>query len=614
MQGLQGFQGLTGAGTQGSQGPQGLQGNQGFQGITGAGVQGPQGIQGPSSAGADIFAATRVVSLIAGDGTDLTVAAAIAALPAEGGRIYVKQGTYTLAATNSLPDKPVDIIGSGDGTIFDLTTSAIAAFTIPDILTARRAYTFQNFKVIGNSTANQRIVDVADSNFFAVTTIERVNTEGIKYPIELSGGGFSTSDSMLVDVKDCWWVPVAAGDGSMINPTGGASAMTVTFWNTNFYDSNDNTIGGFVNNDSFTGLDVIFYDCNISWTTEDGLNTVHAERSRIFNYLGQDVATNANSIFIGGLAPDDDNIHPSCAFVNCNVVGMSWIFGEQVTATGGWWDMTTLTAEVVNGKCTLDGVVFRTASGVPQFPHFGTTPTAFIRDGGELNIIGCRFTNPGNLVERYIEAADSMYIAYCAFANMAAGATHSGIHVTGPNNIIIGNDFDGLWAAPPLKEEGANVEGNNYSDNIGLNGNGGTESVYVTPSNVSPSTFNGSALFHATGSTTDALVAIKMTLSGLGTSDSGTRINPAGLIGQGTIKNTGAQSMDVKETVTDAFGVTDSVTTTVTAGNDLLLSMAVNITTARPPYVSYKIEVKSTAAGVPTTYSYQHTMNSEVTW
>jgi len=107
---------------------------------------------------------------------------------------------------------------------------------------------------------------------------------------------------------------------------------------------------------------------------------------------------------------------------------------------------------------------------------------------------------------------------------------------------------------------------------------------------------------------------IKMTLSGLGTSDSGTRINPAGLTGQGTIKNTGAQSMDVKETVTDAFGVTDSVTTTVTAGKDLLLTMAVNINTARPPYVSYKIEVKSTAAGVPTTYSYQHTMNSEVTW
>ena len=144
--------------------------------------------------------------------------------------------------------------------------------------------------------------------------------------------------------------------------------------------------------------------------------------------------------------------------------------------------------------------------------------------------------------------------------------------------------------------------------------NGGTESVYVGPSTVSPSTFNGSAGFNATGATTDAFVTIKLTLSGLGTSDTGLRVNPMGLIGQGTIKNAGANSMNVRETVTDLFGVTSSVTTPVAAGNDLLLSMAVNIGTARPPYKEYKIEVKSTTAGNPTTYNYRHCMNSEVTW
>src|SRR4029079_17234037 len=111
----------------------------------------PTGLKwAPGGAGSDIFAATRVVSLIPGDGTDLTIAAAIAALPAEGGRLYVKPGESTLGAPTSLPDKPVDIIGSGDGTIFDLTTSAIAAFTIPDILTERRSYTFPHLKAIGN--------------------------------------------------------------------------------------------------------------------------------------------------------------------------------------------------------------------------------------------------------------------------------------------------------------------------------------------------------------------------------------------------------------------------------------------------------------------------------
>src|SRR4029079_15712140 len=119
LQGNQGNQGLTGSqGNQGNQGNAGAQGNQGNQGT--AGTQGFQGFQGPSNAGADIFAATRVVSLIPGDGTDLTIAAAIAALPAEGGYIYVKQGTYPQAATLTMPDKPVIIRGSGDGTVISL--------------------------------------------------------------------------------------------------------------------------------------------------------------------------------------------------------------------------------------------------------------------------------------------------------------------------------------------------------------------------------------------------------------------------------------------------------------------------------------------------------------
>src|SRR6185295_12699539 len=182
---------LTGRSSQfvdgGGGGPQGNQGFQGIQGFQGFGFQGSQGPQG-GGAGSDIFAATRVVSLIAGDGTDLTVAAAIAALPAEGGRIYVKQGTYALTVTNTLPDKPVDIIGSGDGTIFDLGANAIAAFTISDGLTAQRNYSFQNFKVTGTSVANQRFLEVSDSNAFGIPTVKSIRTEGIQIPINITDG------------------------------------------------------------------------------------------------------------------------------------------------------------------------------------------------------------------------------------------------------------------------------------------------------------------------------------------------------------------------------------------------------------------------------------------
>jgi hypothetical protein len=83
--------------------------------------------------------------------------------------------------------------------------------------------------------------------------------------------------------------------------------------------------------------------------------------------------------------------------------------------------------------------------------------------------------------------------------------------------------------------------------------------------------------------------------------------NQKGVIGIGTVKNTGGvNSMDVRETVTDAFGVTASVTSVVAPGADLLLNPEVNKGAARPSYVSYMVEVRSTVAGTPTTYDLSH--------
>lgn len=235
--GNQGNQGVAGTGVQGPQGNIGVQGNQGNQGAVGAGVQGNQGnqgIAGTGTAGAqgpqgllspDIFAATRVVSLIAGDGTDLTIAAAIAALPAEGGKIYVKQGTYPQAATLTIPaGKPVVIAGSGSGTIIDLGANAIAAFTIPTGAATNTQVTLSDFKVLGTEVANQTLCEYADANGLTELHINRVNTVGVQKTINVTAGSIATStpgqDDVRIHMTQCRIRPISTGTSVMLsNPS-----------------------------------------------------------------------------------------------------------------------------------------------------------------------------------------------------------------------------------------------------------------------------------------------------------------------------------------------------------------------------------------------------------
>src|SRR5258705_1348785 len=139
-----GFQGFGGGG--------GARGRDGAPGPAGAvGPVGPIGPQGPPGPGPDLFAATRFVSLIPGYGTDLTIAAAIAALPAEGGYIYIKQGIYNIAASLIPTNKPIIFLGSGDGTILNLGANVISAFTIA----FDQRYSFGRFRILGGGVAGQ---------------------------------------------------------------------------------------------------------------------------------------------------------------------------------------------------------------------------------------------------------------------------------------------------------------------------------------------------------------------------------------------------------------------------------------------------------------------------
>ena len=99
----------------------------------------------------------------------------------------------------------------------------------------------------------------------------------------------------------------------------------------------------------------------------------------------------------------------------------------------------------------------------------------------------------------------------------------------------------------------------------------------------------------STGSTTNAYVTIF------------THTNPRGLVGVGTIKNTdGANTLTVKETVTDAFGTSTNTTTDVAPGNYYILNPQAAIDTARPPYVSYAVAVIDKVGGSHATYELHH--------
>jgi hypothetical protein len=137
--------------------------------------------------------------------------------------------------------------------------------------------------------------------------------------------------------------------------------------------------------------------------------------------------------------------------------------------------------------------------------------------------------------------------------------------------------------------ESAGANSNIYDNNEGFGGTGFNSSTITG----SLSVVDGARRDDKIGGTTGDGYASIFTLE-----------NQRGLVGIGTMKNTGGvNSLKVKETVTDAFGVTDSVETVVAPGGSRKLDMQADITTARPPYVSYDVSVKSNVPGSSTGFS-----------
>lgn len=202
-----------------------------------------------------------------------------------------------------------------------------------------------------------------------------------------------------------------------------------------------------------------------------------------------------------------------------------------------------------------------------------------INNGGQLMLSSCTFQTLITQPNRYLDilVANPSAMVGCNF--LAQGALHE---VRVASNYFSMTDTVGLNKPRVVEVGGAN---NNYFERIDIPNSTiiGTATCvnYVYKESVTG------------GNTTDAFVAAFPALS-----------NPNGLpVGVGGIRNTGANAMEVKETVTDLWGTSVSRTQTVAAGGELPLRADVNIATGRPPYSSYEVLVQSTVPGNPTTYN-----------
>jgi hypothetical protein len=146
-------------------------------------------------------AATFVVSPTPGVGDYTTIQAALNALPAEGGYLLVREGTYP-TTTNTLPvGKPVVIRGCGDATILSLGALGTFAFTVPDGYTQNTRLVFENFIVTGTEVAGQAVCAYADSKGLAEIFFQDVNTTGTEQFVQVQDGSFDGTTPGQDDVK-----------------------------------------------------------------------------------------------------------------------------------------------------------------------------------------------------------------------------------------------------------------------------------------------------------------------------------------------------------------------------------------------------------------------------
>lgn len=509
--------------------------------------------------------ATIVVHPTAGVGDATTIADGIAMLPTGGGSILLREGTYSLSATVTMPDKSVTIRGCGDSTIVSLGANAIPAFTIPNGLTANRSFTFEDLIITGTSVANQKIWSIEDANSRGFLYATRVNSTDVQFPVHITTGAFSTP--IFVNLDDCHFTQLTDGSSILINTAASPSFTT----------------------------------------------NAYLRRVRFYTVYGDDIV---GTLTIGGPGIFDD-------FSNVNIMGEDNVFSVGTTCTVGALSLTNTAFLNFSPNpnpviCTADdafGVILSFLDGCrSEFIDFNfagngvrakgcTFSSGAVTDGAISSFTDCNFTGSAQSNTALISSSSAL-VKGCVFdispvdyfidgrfytvvGNWFATANIANIRITNGSAIISDNIFNTANQNTIIEVTSAlNKIDNNYQ--------------LTTPSTgllaASNSVVNGVRRHDETGTSTTDAYAVLMAHSG-----------PKGLAGSGSIKNVGVtNSLTIKLKGTDSYGTTDEQTYDVLPGASLNWSVDDPLGTALPPFVLYQIEVKSTSAGNPTTFDFRH--------
>ncbi len=336
-------------------------------------------------------AATLVVHPTAGVGNYQTIEAAISNLPAAGGLILVREGTYTPPAGGYvLTNKPIIIRGCGaDNTVIDLTTTADPAFLVG----FAQNYTFEDITITGNGVdGNRRMVKATAA---AQIHMHRLRGTNLRQVVEVTGG--VATSFHLAEITASLFNNVASW---FINANATVSVRAF-----------DCVISGASNAGGITGGPVVdLHACSI-----DSVNSVTVAAG----------STLTSVAFIG-------------------VTGETITLGQNSRATECNFFQVTL---AVSGNSTeFAACTFIGAAGQTRCMDVTATTGP--------NVVGCTFSGCNTDLIRINAAVLDTEISACNFKDDATATRAIDILATAGRVSIVGNSFE-FFATEAIRTAGA---------------------------------------------------------------------------------------------------------------------------------------------------------------